>query len=164
MRERFQEVCQTVLRFKSHPNRLVRRTVITLLPRLASCYPDQFVQNYLPLCMEYLLETLKKLTDANLINYGSHALIAMGDIALVRALTRSSHLTFLCQAVGAYINPYLDSIVKKIKSIILKKKDKLYTAAIQCTCMLATAVGFALVPYMAELPSASSYCQMSPIR
>ncbi len=84
MRERFPEVCQTILKYKSNPNRLIRRTVIMLLPRLAAYFPDQFVQNYLPLCMDYLLDTLKKLTDANLLNFGSHALIAMGEIATVR--------------------------------------------------------------------------------
>lgn len=57
--------------------------MINLLPRLAHYFPDQFVQNYLNVCMSYLLETLKKINDTNTLNYGSYALISMGEIALV---------------------------------------------------------------------------------
>lgn len=47
--------------------------------------------------------------------------------------------------------PYLDNIVKKIKSIIIKQKDKLYVAAIACVRMLAMSVGAALNDYMKDI-------------
>jgi hypothetical protein len=146
--------------------------------------------------MTYLLETLHKLSDANLVHYGSAALISIGEISVVISLplflflslslsvwlfllSRAiAHKLFrfivlsvfilslalrkslksivlsayvkLRQAVGSYILPFLDQILKKIKSIIAKQKDKLYAAAISCVRMLASSIGPSLADYMPE--------------
>lgn len=49
------QVCNTVLTYRSSKDRLVRRTVIALLPRLASFKPDVFACNVLNKSIEYLL-------------------------------------------------------------------------------------------------------------
>ena len=52
MLARYREVCDTVLRFRDSKEKLIRRAVITLLPRLAAFAPERFVKSYLKqVCM-----------------------------------------------------------------------------------------------------------------
>jgi len=36
MNTRFKEVCDTILKYRDHKEKIIKRTVITLLPRLAA--------------------------------------------------------------------------------------------------------------------------------
>jgi FKBP12-rapamycin complex-associated protein len=36
MNKYFKEVCETILRYRDHKEKIIKRTVITLLPRLAA--------------------------------------------------------------------------------------------------------------------------------
>lgn len=47
MLARYREVCDTVLRFRDSKEKLIRRAVITLVPRLAAFAPERFVKSYL---------------------------------------------------------------------------------------------------------------------
>lgn len=58
MLARYREVCDTVLRFRDSKEKLVRRAVITLLPRLAAFAPERFVRSYLKHAIEHLLGVL----------------------------------------------------------------------------------------------------------
>ncbi|KAI3435635.1 hypothetical protein D9Q98_001694 [Chlorella vulgaris] len=58
MLARYREVCDTVLRFRDSKEKLIRRAVITLLPRLAAFAPQRFVKSYLKQATEYLLGVL----------------------------------------------------------------------------------------------------------
>jgi FKBP12-rapamycin complex-associated protein len=58
MLARYREVCDTVLRFRDSKEKLVRRAVITLIPRLAAFAPERFVKSYLKQACEYLLSVL----------------------------------------------------------------------------------------------------------
>lgn len=58
MLARYREVCETVLRFRESKEKLVRRAVITLLPRLAAFAPERFVKAYLQQATEHLLGVL----------------------------------------------------------------------------------------------------------
>lgn len=59
MLARYREVVETVLRFRESKERLVRRAVISLLPRLAAFAPERFAATYLKQCTNYLLSVLK---------------------------------------------------------------------------------------------------------
>lgn len=50
MLARFKEVCDTVLKYKDNRDRLVRKTVITLIPLLSNFCPDAFIRGILFLC------------------------------------------------------------------------------------------------------------------
>eukprot|EP00887_Chlorella_sp_A99_P006163 scaffold3.g6163.t1 len=58
MLARCREVCETVLKFRESKEKLVRRAVITLLPRLAAFAPERFVKAYLQQATEHLLSVL----------------------------------------------------------------------------------------------------------
>lgn len=58
MLARYREVCETVLRFRDSKEKLIRRAVITLLPRLAAFAPERFVRSYLKQATEHLLTVL----------------------------------------------------------------------------------------------------------
>jgi len=133
MHTRFKEVCETVLKYKDHRDRLVKRTVITLLPRLAIFSPDDFVHNYLNVCMNHLLSVLK----TRGVEERAASFIALGNIS---------------QAVGANIKPYLESLIEHVKEA-LKVKSKLHCIeALSCVSMISSSVGIAeLQPHMYEL-------------
>lgn len=59
MLARYREVVETVLCFKESKERLIRRAVISLLPRLAAFAPERFAATYLKQCTNYLLSVLK---------------------------------------------------------------------------------------------------------
>lgn len=53
-------VADLVLRYKDSKDRMIKRTVIFLIPRLVATSPDVFVHSYLDKAMKYLLEVLSK--------------------------------------------------------------------------------------------------------
>ena len=59
MLARYREVVETVLRFRESKERLIRRAVISLLPRLSAFAPERFAATYLKQCTNYLLSVLK---------------------------------------------------------------------------------------------------------
>ena len=128
---RFREVCNTVLKYKEHRERLVRQTVIQLLPRLAAFCPDAFVRSYLDTCIDYLI---KSVTHDKGVSY-----LAIGNLSL---------------AVGRHIIPQLDTIVRLAKDgMMLKRKSSKLTneEPLRCVALLSQAVGDALIPYMDDL-------------
>lgn len=94
MHERYNDVCEVILRHRDHKDGLIRRTVVSLIPRLAEYNPEEFVQTYLHKCMGHLLGQLKKEKDR------SASFIAIGQVAI---------------AVGNSITPYLDHILASVK-------------------------------------------------
>ncbi|KAI8593944.1 armadillo-type protein [Geranomyces variabilis] len=131
--EQYKALCESVLKYKDHRDKLVRRTVILMIPNLAQFDPTDFVAAYMNGCMAYLLSQLKKDRES------SAAFIAIGKVAI---------------AVGSSISPYLDGTLQNIKNG-LNIKGRGRTAAeipiFQCISMLAQAVGPALTKYMHEL-------------
>ncbi|NEJ84183.1 hypothetical protein GR268_47995 [Rhizobium leguminosarum] len=45
MNSRFKDVCDTILKYRDHKERIIRRTVINLLPRLAAFAPEEVRTN-----------------------------------------------------------------------------------------------------------------------
>ncbi|PHT30523.1 Serine/threonine-protein kinase TOR [Capsicum baccatum] len=56
---RYREVAEIVLRYLEHRDRLVRLSITSLLPRIDHFLHDQFVTNYLMICMNHILHVLK---------------------------------------------------------------------------------------------------------
>jgi FKBP12-rapamycin complex-associated protein len=69
MNNRFREVCEAVFQFKEHRDPLIRRTVVNLMPILASYNPMDFSNAYLDDAMSHLLQQLKKERERNAGKY-----------------------------------------------------------------------------------------------
>ncbi|ODV91704.1 hypothetical protein CANCADRAFT_46867 [Tortispora caseinolytica NRRL Y-17796] len=130
MHDKYDEVCEIVLGLKDYRDVLVRRTVISMIPILASYNPTEFVNTYLHRCMLYLLAQLKKDRDRNL------AFCSIGRVAT---------------SVRSNMGPYLDAILVHIKDG-LAAKDKTRKehepAIFECISLLAEAVGQVLIKHM----------------
>jgi len=57
---RYSSICDVIIKNKDHRDTLVKKTVISLMPLLATFNPEVFAQQYLSTCMVHLLATLKK--------------------------------------------------------------------------------------------------------
>ena len=131
MLARFKEVSDSVLKYKDNSNRLVRRTVITLIPLLSNFCPDAFVRGYLDACLSHLIETLKggHIRDASYL--------ALGEMAV---------------AVGTAIIPQLDIIVALVKDGLSRSRGKTFVeTSLTCVAKLTKAVKNELLPYMRDL-------------
>lgn len=56
---RYKEVVETVLRYRESKEKLIRRAVIVLLPRMAAFSPERFASEYLQKATHYLISVLK---------------------------------------------------------------------------------------------------------
>lgn len=91
---RFKEVCKAIMALKDHKSRIVRVSIITLLPSLAELCPDAFARAHMDETVEFLLRSAKS-TDLR-----PQALLAMGK---------------LCLAVGPYLVPRIDELVALVR-------------------------------------------------
>ena len=73
---KFSEACDLVLKYKDSRNKLVRRTVIALLPRLAHFQPESFISSYLDKVLSHLIASLKASTER------PTAFMALGSVAV----------------------------------------------------------------------------------
>jgi FKBP12-rapamycin complex-associated protein len=132
MMDKYKTVADIILKYWNLNNRLIKQTVISLLPVLARYNKSAFTQTYLPTIMSQLLAALKR------DNERAHAFIAVGKIAL---------------AITDHIKEYLDPIIAVVKSSLatVRSRAQICNEALTCLSMLATAVGPALQPYVKEL-------------
>eukprot|EP00736_Rhodelphis_marinus_P007859 Rmarinus@m.12108 len=129
---RFKELCDAVLRFKDHRDRLIRRTVITLLPHIAQFSPNNFVRMYLTSCVNHLLSAVRTAGGDR-----GAAFIALGELARV---------------AGDEINPHVDGILSAIKEGITAKRNRPFSnEALPCLSMLAGAVGSSMAPQVSTM-------------
>jgi len=143
MLARFKEVCISVLKFKSHSNRLVRETVIALLPKLAHFESEAFVRLSLEDSLQHIIATLKSSSSTR-----GTAYIALGEMAL---------------AVKDHIAPRLDECMELVKEGLSNRRNKAFANdALQCVSMLARAVGPKLVPHMGDLVDQMFSSGLSP--
>ena len=59
MLARYKDVVSTVLSYTRSNEKLIRRAVIQMLPRLAAFAPERFAMKYLQPCTAYLLSVLR---------------------------------------------------------------------------------------------------------
>eukprot|EP01119_Soliformovum_irregulare_P016010 TRINITY_DN4594_c0_g1_i2.p1 TRINITY_DN4594_c0_g1~~TRINITY_DN4594_c0_g1_i2.p1 ORF type:complete len:2365 (-),score=692.80 TRINITY_DN4594_c0_g1_i2:62-7156(-) len=133
MDEYFKEVCETCLKYTKEAKlgSSVRKTIITILPRLAALNPKLFVTDYLNTVIPYLVGLIRKDTEKG------KCYISLGEIAI---------------AVGGSIKPFLESIIAVVKTGLLsKKKTEFSYESLTCMAMLARGIGPALRGYMEEL-------------
>ncbi|TRM60259.1 armadillo-type protein [Schizophyllum amplum] len=123
MRETFLDSAEQILRFKSHRDGLIRKTVITLVPSLAAYDTQTFTEHFLHKAMAQLLTQLEKPADR------PFAFVAIGHTAA---------------AVGSDMKPFLDPIMGQIKAGLQargRRNAPPEEPMFQCLGMLASAVG-----------------------
>lgn len=133
---RFNEMCEMILKYRDSKDKLVRRTVIQLLPKLAHFHPEAFVRSYAEIALAHLLACLK---DPKQADNRSVAYAAVGRIALAVG----SHLA------SDALRPQLERIVDVVREGLAgRSKTKQYVPqALACVAMLARAVGPGLTDY-----------------
>ena len=136
MDSKFNDVCDAVLKYKDSRDKLVKRTVVALLPRLAQYQPSAFVRSYADTALTHLLSSLKSTSDRPI------AFLAVGRMAGA-----------LGQELSAKrFRPKLEQILDIIKDALAPKKSKGFCQeALMCVSMLARAVGPAIVEHLHEM-------------
>ena len=143
MQSHYQDACDIVYKHKDHRDPIVRRTVVYLIPDLASYSPADFAQTWLHKFMLYLYSMLKKDKERN------DAFLAIGNIA---------------NSVKSAIAPYLDRVLIHIReglSVQSRKKEPV-DPVFDCISRLAVAVGQTLSKYMEALLDPIFACDLTP--
>ncbi|XP_047258351.1 serine/threonine-protein kinase TOR-like [Capsicum annuum] len=130
MMSRYREVAEIVLRYLEHRGRLVRLSITYLLPRIAHFLRDQFVTNYLMICMNHILHVLKIHAEC------SSGFIALGEMA--GALD------------GELIN-YLSTISSHLRDAIAPRRGRPSLEALACVGNIAIAMGPTMEPHVRGL-------------
>ena len=151
MLARYREVCATVLKFRDSKEKLIRKAVITLLPRLAAFAPERFVRSYLKQSTEHLLTVL-----ANPSERGA-GFVAVGEMA--SALSKAG--------VGRYMktpDDFLRPIAAQIRECLLSRmRGKAQCSeALECAGSLCVALKGDWQPHMAQLLDPALATGLSP--
>ena len=129
---RFNEICDTIIRHKDHRDRLVKNTVVTLVPNLAEFSPFSFVGGgYLDVTLKHLLQLVTK------VETRASAFLSLGRLAV---------------AVGKQIEKHLPEIIPLLQDGLSPTSRRGFCLqALKCTSDLAKASGPALKIYMDDL-------------
>ncbi|PHT30558.1 Serine/threonine-protein kinase TOR [Capsicum baccatum] len=130
MMSRYREVAEIVLRYLEHRDRLVRLSITSLLPRIAHFLCDQFVTNYLMICMNHILHVLKISSER------ASGFIVLGEIA--GALD------------GELIN-CLPTISSHLRDAIAPRRGRPSLEALACVGNIAKAMGPIMEPHFRGL-------------
>ncbi|KAI2465814.1 FAT-domain-containing protein [Annulohypoxylon bovei var. microspora] len=143
MQDHYQDACEIVFRHKDHRDATVRKTVVLLIPDLATYSPADFAHTYLHRFMVYLSGMLKKDKERN------DAFFAIGNVA---------------NAVKSAIAPYLDGVLIYVREglSIQSRKRGSVDPVFDCISRLAVAVGQTLSKYMEALLDPIFACELTP--
>ncbi|KAI8682353.1 Non-specific serine/threonine protein kinase [Fusarium sp. Ph1] len=143
MQEHYQQACDIVFKHKDHRDPTIRKTVVLLIPDLASYSPADFAHTWLHKFMVYLSGMLKKDKERN------DAFLAIGNIA---------------NSVKSAIAPYLDGVLIYVREglSIQSRKRGSVDPVFDCISRLAVAVGQTLSKYMEALLDPIFACDLTP--
>ncbi|KAM6558952.1 hypothetical protein CsatA_028191 [Cannabis sativa] len=130
MMSRYREVAEIVLRYLEHRDRLVRRSITSLLPRIAHFLRDRFVTNYLTICMNHILAVLRIPAER------ASGFIALGEMA---------------EALDGELVNYLPLIMAPLREAIAPRRGKPLLEALACVGNIAKAMGPAMEPHVRGL-------------
>ncbi|XP_062082941.1 serine/threonine-protein kinase TOR [Humulus lupulus] len=130
MMSRYREVAEIVLRYLEHRDRLVRRSITSLLPRIAHFLRDRFVTNYLTICMNHILAVLRIPAER------ASGFIALGEMA---------------EALDGELVNYLPLIMTPLREAIAPRRGKPLLEALACVGNIAKAMGPAMEPHVRGL-------------
>ncbi|KAI6701523.1 hypothetical protein NL676_015847 [Syzygium grande] len=120
MMSRYREVAEIVLKYLEHKDRLVRRSITSLLPRIAHFLRDRFVTHYLTICMKHILAVLQTPAER------ASGFIALGEMA---------------GALDGELIDYLPTIMSHIREAIAPRRGRPSLEALACVGNIAKAMG-----------------------
>lgn len=143
MQEYYQATCDIVYKHKDHRDPIIRKTIVNLIPDLASYAPTEFAHTWLHKFMLYLSGMLKKEKERN------DAFLAIGNVA---------------NSVKSAIAPYLDGVVIYVREGLSVQSRKRGTVdpVFDCISRLAVAVGQTLSKYVEALLDPIFACDLTP--
>ncbi|BBN14806.1 serine/threonine-protein kinase mTOR [Marchantia polymorpha subsp. ruderalis] len=141
MMSRYKEVAEIVFKYRDHRDRLVRRSITALLPRIANFLRDRFVTSYLKICMEHLLNVMRNPAER------ASGFIALGEMA---------------GAVGKELVQYLGQITVLIREAISTRRGKPSMEALACIGNLAEALGSDMEESVRSLLELMFQCGLTP--
>ncbi|KAL3621059.1 hypothetical protein CASFOL_035971 [Castilleja foliolosa] len=130
MMSRYREVSEIVLEYIDNRDRLVRRSITSLLPRIAHFLRDRFVSNYLSVCMNHILHVLKIPAEA------ASGFIALGEMA---------------GALDGELIIYLPTITSHLRDAIAPRRGRPSMEALACVGNIAKAMGPSMEPHVRSL-------------
>ncbi|KAL2621813.1 hypothetical protein R1flu_002018 [Riccia fluitans] len=141
MMSRYKEVAEIVFKYRDHRDRLVRRSITALLPRIANFLRDRFITSYLKICMDHLLAVMRNPSER------ASGFVALGEMA---------------GAVGKELVPYLNSITTLIRDAISNRRGRPPLEALACIGSLAKALGPDMEEPVRSLLELMFQCGLSP--
>lgn len=123
MMSRYKEVADIVFKYREHKDRLVRKSITSLLPRIAHFLRDRFVTSYLKICMEHILSVLRTPAER------ASGFLALGEMA---------------GALDGELIHYLPTITSLIRDAIAPRRGKPSMEALACVGSFAKAMGPAM--------------------
>ncbi|XP_057821315.1 serine/threonine-protein kinase TOR isoform X2 [Cryptomeria japonica] len=141
MMSRYKEVADIVFKYREHKDRLVRRSITSLLPRIAHFLRDRFVTSYLKICMDHILAVLRTPTER------ASGFVALGEMA---------------EALDGELIHYLPTITSLIRDAIAPRRGKPSMEALACIGSLAKAMGPAMEIHVRSLLDAMFFPGLSP--
>ncbi|KAH9295237.1 hypothetical protein KI387_038825, partial [Taxus chinensis] len=141
MMSRYKEVADIVFKYREHKDRLVRRSITSLLPRIAHFLRDRFVTSYLQICMDHILAVLRTPAER------ASGFVALGEMA---------------EALDGELIHYLPTITSNIRDAIVPRRGKPSMEAMACIGSLAKAMGPAMETHVRSLLDAMFSSGLSP--
>ncbi|KAF2977438.1 hypothetical protein EK904_000949, partial [Melospiza melodia maxima] len=139
MEEKFDQVCQWVLKCRTSKNSLIQMTVLNLLPRLAAFRPSAFTADqYLPDTMNHVLSCVKKEKER------TAAFQALGLLSVAVRSEFQAYLPKVLEIIKAALPPK-DFAHKRQKSV------QVDATVFTCISMLARAMGPSIQQDIKEL-------------
>jgi len=151
MLARYREACDTVLLFRGNQEKVIRRAVISLIPKLAAFAPERFVRSYLRQSTGHLLAVLACPSDQGA---GFAALAEMisslGNAGVVSHMKTPEN--------------FLEPIAKQIRECLVTKDRAVhhFQEALDCAGVLCASLEGDWEPYMLELLEPAVATGLSP--
>jgi serine/threonine-protein kinase mTOR len=111
MRENFMDTAESILRFRTSRDPLVRKMVITLIPTLAVYDTQTYSEHFLHKAMGHLLTLLSKSNERS-FGMPCPATLSVPLLLFCEAFIAIGHIA---KAVGSDMKPFLDSVMQQVK-------------------------------------------------
>ena len=151
MLARYREACDTVLLFRGNKEIVIRRAVISLIPKLATFAPERFVRSYLRQSTQHLLSVLACSEDQG-----------AGFVALAEMISSLARAGVVSQMKTP--ENFLEPIAMQIRECLVTKDRAVhhFQEALECSGVLCVSLEGDWEPYMTELLGPAVATGLSP--
>jgi FKBP12-rapamycin complex-associated protein len=188
MNSRFKEVCDTILKHKDHKEKIIKRTVLSLLPRLAAFASEEVPPHvsrtrtiaHAPPHTHTHTSLARCSVDADGPFFVSPLLLAKQFVlnylnvcmqTLLGVLKKDGKneeracafiaLGEIAQSVGTNIKPYLEQLVGILKNALNVKNKGYCLQSLTCVSMISSVVGVHLQKEMPEILGTLLCCSLA---